>query len=225
MEKLIGVTCSVGKNEQGVRAAMVNEPYLAAVRAAGGIPVALFDGEPEAEGLARRLDALLLTGGMDIDPALYGQENRKSLGIDARRDAFELALCHAFAEQGKPVLGICRGHQILAVAFGGTLYQDIGDELGIEHPSPGRHAVLTRPECRLRSFWGQRHMVNSTHHQAVRDVPYGFMVSALSETGIIEAMETTDGRPIFSVQFHPERLYQDDPDMLNIFRLLTGPAV
>ncbi|MDD3244025.1 MAG: gamma-glutamyl-gamma-aminobutyrate hydrolase family protein [Eubacteriales bacterium] len=220
MSKLIGVTTSWMINEQGVRCAMLTTPYLEAVRAAGGVPVALFDGQGDIPALCEGLDGLLLSGGYDLDPALYGQENRDSEFIDQTRDAFEIALCRVFAQTGKPMLGICRGHQVITVAFGGTLHQDIGKELGVNHPNPCTHSLAIRPDSFLRPILGESHTVNSTHHQATLATPNGFMVTALAPDGVVEALQATDGRPIYGVQFHPERLYRDDPAALGIFELL-----
>jgi len=143
-----------------------------------------------------------------------------SENVDAARDSFEIKLCRAFSATGKPMLGICRGHQIITVAFGGTLHQDIGKELGVTHPNPWRHSLVIRPDTFLRGIFGAQHEVNSTHHQATLTTPPGFMVTAFAPDGVVEAMQAADGRPIYSVQFHPERLYRDDPAALEIFKLL-----
>lgn len=196
--------------------------YAAAVSAAGGLPL-LLPNLPEAtEAYLPLLDGLLLSGGGDIDPTLYGQENRGSQPPDARRDAFELALTRAAVAKGIPILGICRGIQLLAVAFGGTLVQDIPTALGVPHPSDPavRHeAVGGAGFC--RTILGESFIVNSTHHQCVDRLPGGFTAAAHSPEGILEAMYAP-GRPIWGVQWHPERLWQEDARMLSLFRLLTG---
>ncbi len=222
MKPLIGVTATPTYNERGnCRAAQLNSPYLDAVREAGGIPVMLFDGADEAETLAARLDGLLLTGGDDVDPALFGEENTASRGVDPLRDRLELACLHAFAAAGKPVLGICRGIQLMAVALGGDLWQDLPSQTATPHPFGSRHPIAVRPGSFLQPILGAETIVNSTHHQAIRRVPAGFLVSAAAPDGVLEAMETTDGRPLWGVQFHPERLLTEDPRLVALFRLLT----
>lgn len=223
MNKLIGITCNPAE-VNGCRNAQLSHAYMDALRAAGGVPVALFDGQGDIAALVDRLDGLLLSGGADIDAGHFGQENQYSQDVDAVRDGFELALCRAFVLAKKPVLGICRGHQVIAVALGGTLVQDIQAQMGFAHPSPGEHEIVTRPDTAMRRLLGERHAVNSTHHQAVDTLPGGLMVSAISENGVIEAIEASDDRPIWGVQFHPERMYERDAAITGIFALVTGRA-
>jgi putative glutamine amidotransferase len=219
MKPLIGITMTPDKKD-GDRLGRIYSFYPEAVRASGGVPVMLFDGEDEAAVLAERLDGLLLSGGDDLDPGLFGEENTHSKSVDSRRDALEIALVHAFCEKGKPVLGICRGIQVMAVALGGTLWQDIKAYTGIPHPSGINHEIIVREGTFLSPFLHERAMVNSTHHQAVRALPRGFMATAVSLDGIMEAMEATDSRKLYAVQFHPERLIQNDLRMLGIFKIL-----
>jgi putative glutamine amidotransferase len=220
MKPIIGITMNPD-TKNGSRIGRIYSYYLEAVRAAGGIPVLLFDGADEAGALAKKLDGLLLSGGDDIDPALFGEENTHSLGVDARRDAMEISLTKAFFEQDKPVLGICRGMQAMAVALSGKLWQDIPSQTGASHPNNADHEIIVRERTFLAKFLPERATVNSTHHQAVRTVPQGFMVCAAAPDGIIEAMQAANGRRLYGVQFHPERLYEKDKRMLEIFKLLT----
>jgi putative glutamine amidotransferase len=220
MKKLIGITMAPDTKD-GDRIGRLYSFYMEAVRGAGGIPVMLFDGADEADELARRLDGLLLSGGGDIDAGYFHEENLYSQGVDAGRDALEAACLHSFMAQGKPVLGICRGMQVMAAALGGTLWQDIRRQTGVDHGYDVTHEVIVRGGTFLSPFLPERCKVNSTHHQAVRELPPRFMVSAVAPDGVIEAMEATDGRALYSVQFHPERLFRSDSRMLGIFRLLT----
>jgi putative glutamine amidotransferase len=126
--------------------------------------------------------------------------------VDAKRDALEAACVKAFEAQGKPVLGICRGMQVMAAALGGTLWQDIRKQTAIDHGYV-THPVIVREGTFLSPLLGERCDVNSTHHQAVRTLPTRFMVTAVAPDGIIEAMQATDGRRLYAVQFHPERLF------------------
>lgn len=201
--------------------------YVRAVEENGGIAV-LAAGIPEAAGeLALRMDGLLLSGGCDVDPAQFGQENRGTEDIDKVRDHLELALCRAMLALNKPVLGICRGIQVLNVALGGTLVQDIPSWLGIDHLNGTglRHTVQVREGCFLAPQISGRWTVNSTHHQAVDQLGQGLIAVAHSEHGrIIEAVEADDGRPVWGVQWHPERLRREDPVMDSIFQKLVQAA-
>jgi putative glutamine amidotransferase len=193
--------------------------YGDAVARAGGLPVLLAGGPDGADAWPQRLDGLLLAGGGDVSPTLYGQDNRGSQGVDERRDQIEIALTLAFWEARKPILGICRGIQVLCVALGGALIQDIGQELRLVHPYSYQpcHDVEIRRECFLRPILGASHAVNSTHHQALRDIPPSLIPCAWAEAGrITEAVEAADGRPVWGVQWHPERL-TGDPAMGALF--------
>lgn len=179
--------------------------YENAVRAAGGEPVTRYCSPVDLS-----FDGLLLAGGCDIDPSHYGRENAGSLDPDPDRDRTELALCKAYLEAGKPILGICRGHQVLNVALGGTLLQDLGEFLNRFHRRTGgsgdkTHTVRANAGSVLHSLYGEMFIVNSSHHQAV-DVPgAGLVVAARSETQIVESLDLP-GKPVLGVQFHPERM-------------------
>lgn len=221
MKPLIGVT-TTPDNLDGDRICRLFASYMEAVREAGGIPVLLFDCENEAAILAKRLDGMMLSGGGDVNPSLYGEENLHSRLVDDPRDRAERALLTAFCAEGKPVLGICRGMQLMAVALGGSLWQDIRLQTGMDHV-PNRDHVITVREASsfLSNILPSQVNVNSLHHQAVRTLPPRFTVSAEAPDGIAEAMEATDGRPLYAVQFHPERMAQNDGRMAGIFRVLT----
>lgn len=221
MKPLIGITMNPDTRD-GNRLGRLYSFYMEAVRAAGGVPVMLFDGEDEAGYLARRLDGLLLSGGDDVDPAMYGEENIHSQCIDLPRDSLETSCLKAFITEGKPVLGICRGIQVMAAALGGSLWQDIKAQTGIVHLFDCRHEIIVRKGSALSRFLPERAEVNSTHHQAVRALPPRFMATAVSADGIIEAMEATDARRLHAVQFHPERLFKQDERMVGIFKTLTA---
>ena len=220
MKPLIGITMSPDTRD-GDRLGRLYSFYMEAVRAAGAVPVMLFDGAEEAELLSIRLDGLLLSGGDDVDAAMFGEENLHSRGVDPARDRLEAACLTAFIGAGKPVLGICRGIQVMAAALGGTLWQDIEAQTGVAHRFGERHDILVREGSFLSPVLPERVEVNSTHHQAVRALPPRFMVSAMSPDGIIEAMEATDGRKLWAVQFHPERLFQNNDRMVGIFKKLV----
>ena len=182
----------------------LHDTYSNAVFNAGGIPMITCG--LCAEEMADLCDGLLLTGGGDIEPFRYGQENTRSVAIRPERDQAELDLCKAYLEAGKPILGICRGSQLINVCMGGTLWQDLLEQKGWVHMNGAiRHDIYTEEGSILRKLFGEQFKSNSTHHQAVKDLAPGFHVTARSIEGIIEAYEH-DTLPIYATQFHPERL-------------------
>ncbi|MBI5059045.1 gamma-glutamyl-gamma-aminobutyrate hydrolase family protein [candidate division KSB1 bacterium] len=197
--------------------------YARRVERAGGLPLILAhaheDQERQIAQLAAALDGLLLTGGDDVHPRHYDQEWFDA-GIPpaGQRDEFELPLTRAFLATGKPILGICRGIQLVNVAMGGTLVQDIPHFVGPTHHSQSAqsgvptHEVHLAEGCRLaRVFRGLTINVNSHHHQAVDRVAEGFRVVGCSEEGIVEVIEHESHPYLIGVQWHPERLGVADP--------------
>jgi putative glutamine amidotransferase len=191
------------------------ERYWQRLRDAGLEPVDLHDYTASLDGLA----ALVLTGGIDIDPARYGAERHEKVRrIDPARDEFELALLDRALALDMPVLAICRGHQLLNVSLGGSLLQHIeGDahraDYSIEGYPSRSHQVQVCEGGRLRTWLGQdRLLVNSRHHQAVTGdrLAHGLRVTALSGDGIVEATESERHTWVLSVQWHPER---DEPQL------------
>ena len=176
--------------------------YCAAIRGAGGEPVAGYCPAPDL-----RCDGLLLCGGGDLDCTLYGQENHGSQPPDRARDQAELALFQAFYEAGKPILGICRGIQLINVALGGTLIQDLPPELRPFHSGKTDtvHPIRAEEGSILSRLYGPLFPVNSSHHQVVDRLGRGLRATAWAEGGFPEAVELP-GRPILGVQFHPERM-------------------
>ena len=175
--------------------------YLEAVAAAGGESTAAYLPRGE-EGYA----GLILAGGVDMEPSLFGQENRGTEQIDTRRDEAELELLDWFLSRGKPVLGICRGHQVANVWAGGDLIQDLGEQVPLHRGETDRvHGVNVAEDSLLHRLYGAQFFVNSSHHQGVGRLGRGLRVTALSEDGVIEAMEH-DTLPLITVQFHPERM-------------------
>lgn len=177
--------------------------YMAAVAAAGGDPHAQYLAPPDLS-----YDGLLLCGGGDVGPSYYGQENCGSMGIDPARDEAEFALLDAFCTAGKPVMGICRGHQVINVWLGGSLIQDLPPDLAPVHGGTGGdkvHPVQAVEGSLLCRLYGPEFSVNSSHHQALGRLGRGLAVTACSTDRVVEAVEHGTF-PLFGVQFHPERM-------------------
>ena len=209
------------KSETGFRTLECSTAYTRALTMAGAMPVLLCEEAPEAA--AQLFDGLVLSGGGDIDPTLFGETIlNDTVNIDAIRDSFEVPLVRAFYKAGKPIFGICRGMQVMNVALGGTLYQDLPEQLGFMHfDMKLRHYVNAAEGSVLHTLFGERFRVNSTHHQAVRELAPGLKTTAVSLDGIIEAYEH-ESLPILGTQFHPERLSARTtepltPDFLPLF--------
>lgn len=183
--------------------------YERAIAGVGGESTVYYCPPADAQG-----DALLLCGGEDVDPAYYHQELNGSEDIDPLRDKAEFAIIQAFLAAGKPILGICRGHQIMNVALGGSLVQDVGDELRPFHAhTPGVdadkvHPVRALPGSFFEKTYGSIFAVNSSHHQALDALGDGLRPVLWSESGVVEGM-VHQRLPILCVQFHPERMSFD----------------
>ena len=203
----------------------VGSAYADSVYAAGAVPY-LLPATTNAEAIAAlvgRIDMLLLAGGEDVEPSRYGETPREKLGkVNVRRDAWEFSLLDEAIRRRRPVLGICRGCQVLNVGFGGTLWQDVPSErAGSDvHRIPGEHAITLVAGSRLAQVAGAiGSSVNSRHHQAVKAVAAGFKVVATARDGVVEAIEGDD-YPALGVQFHPERMFVDSGrrEFLPLFR-------
>ncbi len=212
---LIGITLGDG-DRPGLHA--LREDYIRSVEQAGAVPVVLAPVRPEqAALLLDRLDGVVLSGGADVDPALYGQAPHPKLGrVNRRRDDFELALVREALGRDLPLLAICRGQQVLNVATGGTLLQDIPSELegASGHDAPGprwelSHDVQLSPHSSLRAILGRDTVgVNSFHHQALDRLGDGLEVSGhCPGDGVVEAVEMPSRRFVVGVQWHPESLW------------------
>jgi putative glutamine amidotransferase len=207
--------------------------YVTAVRRAGGIPWLIPPGEERWRELFDRVDALLLTGGGDIDPSFYGGKRHASLyGIDRARDESEIALSRAAVAEKKPALAICRGCQVLNVALGGTLVEHLPDEVGeqVAHRpegpgSSGLHRVAITAGSRLARIVGALDPEPaSSHHQAIRRAAPGLEIVARAGDGTIEAVEMRDHPFLLAVQWHPEETASDDPGQQRLFDALVAAA-
>lgn len=229
---LIGISCSHADNNSVVR-----RTYSEAVIRAGGIPL-LIPVTTDTITLAdilERMDGLILTGGEDVHPSYYHETPIEQLGeVDSLRDIYDLTLIHLADSLQMPILGICRGEQLINVAFGGTLYQDIPTQ----HPDSNichnqvepshvlTHQVYFEPQSLPATLTGTDVLTtNSHHHQAVKLVAPGFRVTARSADSLPEAIEHAGGKPVWGVQFHPEvRASTGDDVFLSFFRHFVGQA-
>jgi putative glutamine amidotransferase len=196
--------------------------YVESIRRAGGEPVEVVPGVEKPEHILARVDGLMLTGGGDVDPTLYGEEPLASFqAAESGRDAFEIELSRAAIASRIPLLAICRGMQVLNVAMGGTLIQDIPSQVpgALEHSVPEprfhiAHEVWVAKGSTLSTLLadhmedGETCHVNSRHHQSVKQAASGFEVTATSPDGVIEAMEMAGAPFCVAVQWHPENFWR-----------------
>lgn len=201
----------------------LNEPYVAAVKAAGGIPVSLPYLEPgeDVEALLDRLDALVLTGGFDVDMRLFGEELHPEAGrVHPARLQFELDLTRRALARDMPYLGVCLGLQTLNLAYGGGIWQHLPDQVGdgVAHKQKEAertgfaHPVALTPGTLAHRVMGVDELeVNSLHHQAAGDPGEGLVVSGRSPDGVVEVLERPDRRFCLAVQWHPEDLIDHAP--------------
>ncbi|WP_444642365.1 gamma-glutamyl-gamma-aminobutyrate hydrolase family protein [Caproiciproducens sp. R1] len=208
--------------------------YLRAVEEAGGVPLVLplTGGEEDIAALAGLCDGFLFTGGPDVHPSLFGEETLRFCGaIDLRRDRFEILLLNRAVKLDKPVLGICRGIQLMNVALGGSLYQDIPAQvqgLPVAHCQKppydvGVHGIVIEKESPLCAILHKTEMmVNSMHHQAVKDLAPPLRCAAHSADGLAECVWMPEKRFFLGVQWHPE--YLSGPESEDLFRAFLRAA-
>ncbi len=231
MKPVVGILPSIGIERDRI---FLLKDYMTSIRDAGGLPVVLF---PETDAgnirtLLKLCDGLVFSGGEDVNPALYGENNDRGLSNCCdERDLSEMMFLKEAMALKMPIFGICRGIQSLNVALGGTLYQDIS----IQKPSPVQHmqsrsdprpthSVKVRKESGLYRLLGEETVtVNSYHHQAIKDLAEGLICSAESEDGLCEAFEKEDYPFLWAVQWHPERIYRtDEPSRLLLQRFMES---
>lgn len=225
-KKLIAITSGMNR-ETAIFKTVVNNSYVDAVLHAGHVPiiVPIINDEEALRACLKVCDGLILTGGVDIHPLRYQQDVHRLCGeIDMFRDEYEEIVLNVATSLDMPILGICRGHQMLNVYFGGTLFQD----LTLKNPDVIQHVqmgcrgqgcqyIQVEKESLLYDVLGSKGYINSYHHQSIDKVAPGFKVTALANDGIIEAIEHTS-KKMYGVQFHPEVTHYNDEKMLGIFK-------
>ncbi|WP_125764232.1 gamma-glutamyl-gamma-aminobutyrate hydrolase family protein [Companilactobacillus hulinensis] len=231
MSKVIGITADVFLEATAVinqqQADFVPRPAVNAILAAGGVPVSLpYLPEDKIDILLDKLDGILITGGPDVDPTFMGEEPIPELGTTNRnRDLFEIPLIKKAVAKHVPILGICRGAQVINVALGGSVYQDLAVQydaptlLKHHQNAPGdqpTHHVKVE-ESALQKSVGTESFVNSRHHQAIKEPAPSVKIVAEAPDGVIEAIENEDAS-VQAVQWHPENLWQQYPEQLAIFK-------
>lgn len=241
MKPFIGISMSAQTDVQDhgtFHRYIMSETYVRAVEAGGGIALPLPPQLDAISDLANVLDGLLLSGGTDIAPTRYGDADvhEATYGIDPERDEFELALFDAMLQLDKPVFGICRGIQVMNVALGGTLIQDVPSQhpgaadighrqhhRGVAASEPGHRVSTTATEL-LPIFDDDGLNVNSFHHQAIREIAPALTATAYSPDGLVEAVAMTSRPDVFAVQWHPEMMFEAHPEHLRPFIRLTQAA-
>jgi len=236
MKPIIGVTGYYHPYSREVSGVFVGEDYTEGVSRAGGIPVVIpfLESEEDVKAMASRLDGLLLSGGFDMDPQMFGEQPIPGMGeVTPERDWLESILFKEMHAAGKPIFGICRGMQIMNIMMGGNVYQDLpsqkeGELLQHSQRAPrwyGAHTVTVTEGTLLHAVFGTtRIRTNSFHHQAVRDVPDSLLVSAVADDGVIEAIEAKEGPFLVGVQWHPENMWRREPRVLKLFEAFVDAA-
>lgn len=226
---VIGITAN-----SDAESAKILKGYYQSIEQAGGVPLLLppTTNRSTLISLVDRIDGLLLSGGGDVNPVLFGQEPEMELGeINGERDSFELLLTRLAYDRCLPILGICRGMQVLTLVLGGTIHQDLDtdfeDNYLIKHSQKAArhvltHSVSTEPGSILEKLLGQKFLVNSFHHQGVDNPGKLLRVTATAPDGVAEAVESTELHPVIGVQWHPECLLADGNLSMNpLFRHLV----
>lgn len=231
---LIGITAYMRHIPPQTTFDGVRDSYVRAISAAGALAL-LIPPQPEPERIAAlldQLDGVLLTGGDDLDPAGYGEApHPRTQAPDPVRDAAELALARAALARKMPILGICRGMQVINVALGGSLYQDLADQYPADRPHPKglyqelAHAITVDPQSQLCVVLGTTELrVNSLHHQGIKTPGQGVRIVARAPDGVPEGIEVEGHPHVLAVQYHPEEFALSDQRALNLFAQLVAAA-
>lgn len=232
---IVGNVMTIDKGSfLGLERAYLNESYIKAVLEAGGIPIVLpiIDDLSLVSTQIACCDGIILSGGQDIHPMFYSEQQHKHLGdVDSKVDRYQLEVARTAIENDTPLLGICKGMQIMNVATGGSLYQDL-EEMNkplLKHLQSGKtyetaHSISIENNSTMFELFGQSLDVNSYHHQAIKQLGDGLKVTALSDDGVIEAVEMNNKRLVMGVQWHPELMALKNDKILRLFKLLIERA-
>lgn len=232
---LIGITTRNGKDSDGHPLTAIQHSYINAIVQAGGLPILIPSmlSEEDFTGLYSLLAGILFTGGGDVSLEYFNGSDHPRIGeVDKRRDTTEITLMRAAVNDGKPLLGICRGAQVMNVALGGTLYTHIHDQVknALDHDYPGDlrkaivHPVNVDESTRSAEIFGETLLhVNSLHHQGLKDIAPGLRVAGHAPDGLVEVVEIPDHPFAVAVQWHPEWL-TDQPAMQKLFKSFVDAA-
>lgn len=235
---VIGIVGNVMTIEKGsflgLERAFLNDAYISAVLEAGGIPIMLpiIDDLSLISSQISCCDGIILSGGQDIHPKFYSEPQHKHLGdVDSRIDKYQLEVARTAIEMDIPLLGICKGMQIINVATGGTLYQDL-EEMNtylLKHLQSGKtfetsHDINIDKDSTLYKLFGETLDVNSYHHQAVKKLGAGLKITSTSTDGVIESIEMNNKRLVLGVQWHPELLVAKNKDITRLFKHLIDKS-
>jgi putative glutamine amidotransferase len=237
LQPFIGITTGIRFSDEGWRYYGAYAPNATAIERAGGLPVLIPCGlqEKTLRAIYERMDAVLIPGGGDVDPRHYGADKHPLTDrIDPDRDQTELTVARWAVEDDLPLFGICRGHQVMNVAMGGTLVQDIPSQVDTtiahnmskELPRSGHgHEVRINPGSRLAGIIGSTAVaVNSYHHQSVQQPAPTTNITAYAPDGVVEALEHPDRQFVLSVQWHPEDMAGDEEAMQRLFDAFVDAA-
>lgn len=232
MKPVIGLT-SQSEEIKGTKLNKLKYTYINALEAAGAIPIVLPNLKyvEDVEVILGRVDGILFTGGEDISPLLFGEQpKRETIDISYERDRMEMELFRTAYKKGTPILGICRGLQLINVSLGGTLYQDIPSQVENSHGhlssydvKGGYHSISILKDTRLSDiFEEEKIFVNSQHHQSIKDLADGLKINSIASDGVVEGIELRSSeRFLLGVQFHPECMAFSDEKFLKIFSYFT----
>jgi len=231
MRPVIGIPCQADFRAGSQRPIYGNNrTYVHAVESAGGLPILIpmLNDIAKLEDLLPRLDGILFSGGIDIQPGLYGEQKHPATDMfDPQLDAFETALLNWALQEDIPILGVCRGMQLLNVVLGGTLYQDIADQYTTDLNHCQRdlprteltHRVIIEQGSQTEQVLGtQQFSINSLHHQAIKMPGKGVRISGRAEDGLAELLEVPAHRFALGIQGHPEEIHSDVPACFNLFQ-------
>lgn len=230
MKPLIGIAGNILLDHDAMNGFPITytpQGFVKGVQQANAIPVVFPISDPnEAKEYMSKVDGLLLAGGQDVSPLLFGEEPSLKLGATyPARDAFEIALVKEALHQAKPIFAVCRGLQLLNVAYGGTLYQDVSDypalavqHIQLTHFETGAHTITIDPDSTIGKIFGDQYVVNTYHHQAIKNLADPFRAVAWSKDGLVEAFEAkSSSQSIVAVQWHPELMLSHDVMMQRLF--------